>query len=124
MDAKYGRLFTETDMCAIVSGVLSAHGLNPETARHDAAGALRAMDQSTTFPADEPLFLLRGQDEAAPNAIAAPTEAEQEYGGIGDYCSGAMVAGAEDEYLATVFVAARAMREWQAANPDRVKVPD
>lgn len=109
-ESKYGRLFTEDDVCRIVAGVLRCHGLNPETARHDAAGVLRA-DQSTTFPADEPLFLLRGQDGAAVPAVR-------------DYGHRADDAGARAVHLGNVSVAALEMERWQTQHPDRVKVPD
>lgn len=73
---KYGRLFTEADVCAIVFSVLQHHGLNPETARHDAAGALRTLDESgeplrTTFPADEPLLVLRASEVGTVDVMAA-----------------------------------------------------
>lgn len=116
-DLKYGRLFTEDDVVAIVREVLVVHGLNPMGARHYAAEGLRKIEQATRFPADEPLFLLRGQDIAAPRAIADGCDGEA------DYLACARSADAGHEHLTAIEHAADEMRAWQRANPDRVKVP-
>lgn len=64
MDSKYGRLFTQTDVETIVE-LLDPNGF-------DAASVQAAIDElgsQAQFPADEPLFLLRGQDRYALSGI-------------------------------------------------------
>lgn len=63
------------------------------------------------FEADEPVFLLRGRDTAAPGAILA-------------YADECRAVGAPAEHVAAIEAAADAMRQWQAGHVDRVKVPD
>lgn len=56
MESEYGRLYTENDMLAFA---FLCSGEQPETTR------ARLRKSQTTFPADEPLFLVRGTDRAA-----------------------------------------------------------
>jgi hypothetical protein len=68
-DMKYGRLFTEADVIAICNQI--------EMRREELRGSQKlimdlADEMHLTFPADEPLFLLRGEDgPAAADAVAA-----------------------------------------------------
>jgi hypothetical protein len=121
-ESKYGALYTEEDVAMMVA--LATRADDPGDV--DVAALRRIIEgegYELRFPADEPLFLLRGQDKAAPGAIAAGPFIPQEYGGGGDYYSNAQVAGADDEHLAAITKAERTMREWQHEHPDRVKVP-
>lgn len=106
MEGKYGRLFTEGDVKKMLRLAVLEGAPSPEEqiAEFDRRGEL-------TFPADEPLFLLRGQDKAAPGTITG-------------YLMCANAAGASIEHASAARKAGRAMAEWQAEHPDRVKVPD
>lgn len=125
--SKYGRLFTEEDAFQLVWEALggSMAGVTHDRARGSFARALRDLDAcdreyGLTFPADEPLFLLRGQDKAAPTAIRD----NHPPGYTRDYFTAAHEAGADLPHLDAIKAAAVEMREWQRANPDRVKAPD
>lgn len=121
-DTKYGRLFTEADVLAIVDEALMAgrDGFDDLDAPPGERMLLilealieraEADKAPMRFPADEPLFLLRGQDGAALYAVGC-------YGAI-SWTMGAGVA-----HAAAVNLAARQIGEWQEANPGRVKIPD
>lgn len=119
--SKYGRLFTEEDAFQLVWEALggSMAGVTHDRARGSFARALRELDAcdreyGLTFPADEPLFLLRGQDKAVLDALI----------GGQDYEDACVDAGASREHLAAVQAAADEITAWQRAHPDRVKVPD
>ena len=60
--------------------------------------------------AGEPYFFLRSQDKLAPQAVIA-------------YAHHLHVAGDDQGFRECMDFAAR-MEEWQAANPDKVKMPD
>lgn len=118
MEAKYGRLFTEGDVkrmleMAVLEGAPPAE---EQIAAHEEKGWL-------TFPADEPLFLLRGQDECAPDAIATGARAGGERYPI-DYVQSCLNRRSPGEHIQAVWQAAADMRDWQKANPERVKVAD
>ena len=84
-EAKYGRLFTEMDVKLVATEAavellrrlnrlgLAAYGTRPDRgellAIVDAAIAHEDADAALTFPPDEPLFLLRGQDSLARDAV-------------------------------------------------------
>lgn len=133
-DRKYGRLFTEADVTKLVAYAFKlgrdrelnvpagAAGVNVDEFRERVIREVEARCVTPyTFPADEPLFLLRGQDAAAPDAIEDPVGE----GDPIDYYDRAKAAGAAlDGHLEAVCQTAEEMRRWQAANPDRVKVPD
>ena len=57
MDTKYGRLFTEADMRKLAERLLRDRAMGPDILAEEMA----ALDGEFTFPADEPLFLLRGK---------------------------------------------------------------
>jgi hypothetical protein len=59
----------------------------------------------------EPLFVLRGQDVATPDAIK-------------NYREVAAFRGARIDFQQAVADRERDIREWQRLNPDSVKVPD
>lgn len=77
-DPKYGRLFTERDVGVLLAAAYEhgvGVGLDVATGASGAPPLTTAMfeetsEQRLTFPADEPLFLLRGQDAASEGAIA------------------------------------------------------
>jgi hypothetical protein len=132
-EGKYGRLFTEADVHrllryahdrGVTAGMLEegAGGL-AEGDRRSVPPTLREIEDEQvelTFPADEPLFLLRGQDKAARMAIG-PARGDQRRM---DYLAACVRAGVSIEHVQGICDAAQGMAEWQAANPDRVKVPD
>lgn len=60
------------------------------------------------IPEDEPVFLFRGQDPRAPNAVRR-------------YAQECLAYGCPTEYVDDVFAAADRMSAWQKANPGRVK---
>jgi hypothetical protein len=100
MDSKYGPLYTLDDVKLI------SQALGPV---EDAIERLHAQGL-LTFPADEPLFVLRGNNRAHSTALAFLSELleNRESGEQADH----------------VLAASNEMHIWQAANPDRVKTPD
>lgn len=114
MDSKYGQLFTRDDVERIARHAVA----QAEVERGDSNVVIvPTLDEmleglpDLTFPADEPLFLLRAQDAAAPDTLH-------------DYRHNSEVKGAEPRHLGHVSVAMREMDDWQAANPNRIKIPD
>lgn len=69
----------------------------------------RIQDPANKIPADEPVFLLRGQDKAAPEAVRRWAAMAAHYGASAD-----IVAKAKDQ--------ATLMEAWQATQAG--KVPD
>jgi hypothetical protein len=63
------------------------------------------------IPDDEPVFIIRGKDEAAPEAVHA-------------YGDEATNIGASDEFVESVHKRAHEIHQWQLANGDLVKIPD
>ncbi len=63
-----------------------------------------------TIGDDEPVFLIRSRDRAAPAAIRA-------------YAIAAERAGADEAMVAEVRAAAVVVAEWQCEHPDLVRVP-
>ncbi len=61
--------------------------------------------------ADEPAFVLRAQDKAAPMTVRI-------------YAQHAASHGANEQFVQSVHDAANAMEAWQEANPDKVGTPD
>lgn len=109
-DKKYGQLFTIQDVVNIVT---LATG-EPEEAPTRTKNALMQMSRrgvKLRFPADEPLFVLRAQDQAAPQAIQA-------------YHDSAEFNGASQEHLSDVMAALIEFVGFQSGHPDRVKIPD
>jgi hypothetical protein len=110
MDTKYGRIFTEDDVVAMVV-----------QATHDMAGVDRGMSEDQARPPNagypakidplEPVFMLRGQDKAALGTVTA-------YRGLAEE------EGASDEVLDSIDGAIEGFREFAYANPDKMKVAD
>lgn len=115
-DIKYGRIFTEEDVKRLLEAMQGLSGVE------DIYGEALIKVESTdglTFGAEEPIFVLRGQDQCAPETIAA-VEGEI----ARDYVGNCIAAGSPQEHTEAASTAGQQMREWQAANPTLVKVPD
>lgn len=72
-DAKYGRLFTEADVRALIQRAFRRLG-EPGVRDTTLAELIEVLDgegQQMTFPADEPLLLLRGSEPATVALLAA-----------------------------------------------------
>lgn len=114
-DSKYGRLFTEQDVMAIVDEALMLNlagnvATVPELLR-DLIARAEADKAPMRFPADEPLFLLRAQD-----TYAAPL--------VSEYATRCRKTGVSDEHVNGALGVVGSMLAWQGKHPDRVKVPD
>lgn len=134
-DSKYGRLYTERDvrrMMSVVAAETTHYAVEMQQRGGDWQGpqsvqeaeavcdrllAEDAASGNLAFPADEPLFLLRGQDKAAPDTIATYWEICMGYGDpiAEDQCP--------EEHCHAVQAAGVALSAWQTEHPDRVKVP-
>jgi len=68
--------------------------------KHARADYDRIQDPSGKIPADEPVFLIRGQDLAAPDTLR-------------EWCRLAHKAGASNDIINKVMDQARAMEAWQ-----------
>lgn len=110
---KHGRLFTEADMLDLVKaayerGVRDADaGDAGLEADRDFPGLMQLLADTrmaTTFPADEPLFVLRGS--------TAPVEIRR-----------SLVDPLLTPYADELQGWLRETRDWQEQHPDRVKVP-
>jgi hypothetical protein len=99
MDPKYGRIFTEADVKAILGESVSDESLESLVSRID-----------TRF-GDEPLFVIRAQDN-----LALVT--------IDDYASNCEDSGCDPSHLSNIMNARQAVDDWQQSNPDKVKLPD
>lgn len=67
-------------------------------------------DRVVSFPADEPLFLLRGQDQLALNAVWHYYETCKKMGQL--------------QHAEAVYMVWLQMAQWQQEHPERVKLPD
>lgn len=106
MDTKYGRIFTEADLIGFVQSFALEGGLTDDQVK-----AAIDLYQSFTIPADEPTFLIRGKDKAAPNGVRA-------------YANVALDIGATFEFAQRASHLSASMNNWQMNNHDRVKIPD
>jgi hypothetical protein len=77
---------------------------------HDAKYG-RVTTEKKDIPDDEPVFLIRAQDEGAVSAING-------------YAEVAYSVGASDAFVEWVRTIADEIRDWQEEHRDRVKVPD
>lgn len=127
-DSKYGRLYTERDvrrMMSVLAAETTRHAVEMQQRGGDWQGpqsvqeaeavcdrllAEDAASGNLAFPADEPLFLLRGQDWASKAAI----------GSYLDECEGL---GSPAEHLQRIEDARADLIAWQEQHPERVKVP-
>lgn len=102
MDNKYGRIFTETDVEKII-----------ELAVNDTEADLNALaDQAgVKFPVSEPLFVIRAQDQLAPQAVA-------------NYLAMSNANGVNSDQLELVARTVNDIKAFQRDNADRVKLPD
>lgn len=73
-------------------------------------GAITKND-GTPLPDDEPLMLFRGQDKLLPQLLEFYNE----------LCT---KAGSPPTQIEAIYQRIAAIKRWQAANPDRVKIPD
>lgn len=107
MPDKYGRLFTEADVKRLLEYAVLEGAPRPEEqiAAFDAKGWL-------TFPADEPVFLLRGKDRTALAALHALLDHLQTAEGV------------SDDYYTAVHGKAAEFVLFAMEHPDRMKVPD
>lgn len=127
-DGKYGRLFTEADVRYLLRyAALRADNEGIDVLSRDADGnavdpgellladydeiAAELTSTQLTFPADEPLFLLRAKDRDAAAGLY----------GYAEGCD--MDSDVGEEQRKAVAAAIRAFHEFEAAHPDRVKVP-
>lgn len=115
-DLKYGRVFTEEDVKRMLEAM---QGLEDVEDIYGAAVTKVESTEGLTFGADEPIFVLRGQDQCAPATIAA-VEGEV----ARDYVGNCIAAGSQQPHVEAASAAAQQIREWQAANPTLVKIPD
>lgn len=76
---------------------------------HDALRRLRESIGGRAIPADEPVFLLRGQDMVAPAVVDL-------------WADRAALVGASDEIVSSARTCAAVMRQWQLDR--RVQTPD
>lgn len=115
-DSKYGRIFTAEDVMKIMAhenhpgfptGTSSEEGVQLETII--AEGERDGIE--FRFPADEPLFVLRGQDQLASDGIMM-------YGGV---CA---ANDASIHHIEAVDKAWRQFVGFAEKNPDRMKLPD
>lgn len=108
-DTKYGRVFTEQDVRMIVQAAIESDCESDQ----ELTKVIETLDngQELKFPPDEPIFILRGQDQCAPAAID-------------DYREWCVEAGAQQAHLDAVLKAEQHFEAFQTNNPDRVKVAD
>lgn len=107
-DSKYGRLFTEEDAQAIIRAAMA-----PDNQESEFSEVLDQLDEAgiLKFPEDEPLFVLRGQDQLAPQAVH-------------NYSSICAANAVDPEQQAAVHTALANFKVWQRDNPNSVKLPD
>ena len=79
--------------------------------KHARSDYNRIQDPANKIPADEPVFLLRGQDKAAPHAVRA-------------WADQAHAAGASANIVADARRQADAMEGWHAKMAKGAKTPD
>lgn len=71
----------------------------------------RVTTEHGDIPEDEPVFVIRGKDAAAPMAIS-------------HYADAAVMVGASDEFVDEVRRAVETVCAWQADHLDRIRAPD
>lgn len=113
-DDKYGRLYTEDDvrlLIAIALGSLQQVDDPSDVNMNALFSQMSTGGFDTHFPLDEPLFLLRGKDEAICVAIGA----------YSDECERL---GANPAFVSKVTHTGGQILAWQVRNRDRTKVAD
>lgn len=125
--SKYGRLFTEADIAKLMrcSGAVPDSESDEELLGVVRSGieVLDAVD-SPTFPADEPLFLLRAQDRYAPWGAQHYVDGLAENLDDVDDPRRWSSRDVSREQFDKAHEAWQEMLLWQRAHPDRVKAPD
>lgn len=111
-DTKYGRIFSEEDVKSIVEYALE-HGFETEEETETFLS-----DYEGKSPSDEPVFVLRGQD----NFAVATLERYVELCRSGNPGIPQVISSAEHQNEA--IRALEGFREFQRDNAERVKVPD
>jgi hypothetical protein len=106
--SKYGRLFTEDDVERILTAAVGVMG---HPLIHGFREVIDKAKAESTFPADEPLFLLRGNDEVASTAVGA-------------YLRECVLQGCDLAHTTAIERAYDAMMDFAARHPDRMKRPD
>lgn len=108
MHGKYGRVFTEADVRALLH---CAHAGSTDLVALSAAAAEKG--KPMTFPADEPVFVLRAQDEVA-------------MAGLMGYDEGlfSLDVHPDEPHRRGVGEMIRAFEEFERAHPDRMGRPD
>lgn len=108
MDRKYGRIFTEEDLRTI----LRQYGTGGMDVR-EVLDEIKAgeLDHVLKFDGDEPLFVMRAKDNAAPPTLAAYQEEAQR-------------AGARPPMIQLVVNTHADFLKWRRENPGQCKAPD
>ena len=106
---KYGRLFTEADVQQIVN--LARLEGSPVMVDEIVLDIEQRHLRQMTFPAGEPLFLLRGKDSLAPAAIDL-------------YANLCHIAHADPKHTEGAQAAAAEVRIWQRMNAETTRTPD
>lgn len=110
-DDRYGRLFTEAYVEELIN-VATGQATNGEVLDLEACIIIaESQGVKKPFPEDEPLFLLRGQDEAVIVAIGA----------YSDECERL---GCDPEFISKVTHTGGQILAWQVRNRDRTKRAD
>ncbi len=78
--------------------------------KYKTSGDITKLD-GTPIPEDEPLILFRGHDKLLPELLES-------------YLEQCRAAGSPQPHLSTLQQRIDAVKQWQAGNPDKVKVPD
>lgn len=104
MDTKYGRIYTDADIRKLGEKLLGDRAMGPDIL----AEALADLEPELTIPADEPTFLMRGQDELARDRIEDYLYAQR------------LVPSTYESVRSTL----EAFDRFSGEHADRMKVPD
>lgn len=107
-DNKYGRVFTQADVEKMLN-YAADHGYDGEGAA-DLAARMDADGERFKFPADEPLFILRGRDKRARGTVR--------------YYADHQSAQAPFNHMNAVEAAYRVFDNYANDNPGEMKEPD
>lgn len=108
MDLKYGHLYTEADVTAILQWAWDDGDIPPAKMMQLLINGDH--DIRLKFDRDEPLFVLRGRDRRAEGAIIHYDEHQ--------------ATNAPRNHVEGIAASRRAFREFREANPGRMKEPD
>ena len=114
MDNKYGHIFTEGDVLKILEYVVKEADLaTPESASEEAANWFTDVmeeDIRFKFPAEEPLFILRGRDRRAIGAVMHYRDHQ--------------ASNAPDNHVEAIQRAFTAFDTYREENPGQMREPD